>query len=270
MAEPQADQSKTFEFSDEDIARILMEDSLFKDNSAKDYARPSTICLEKLLERETKLYLHGVTLSDYLRVKRIPRGLRIVKSPFIGKDNVSFCDKWCEILNKCAFDLMALTVQEISAQLVNIRKETDEVKIQLSVEYPDKEQLDSALLECNQRIAELKKEIIASKKIKFNRDAADYANNRVYQWRSQRRNHSLPQLPFRGARKPSQYDDNRYSSAQSSSSLDRDSDSSYRSQSQRFLEGGGQFNISRQRKNAGGAKRVPVRSQYVTRRTIQK
>lgn len=270
MAEPQADQSKTFEFSDEDIARILMEDSLFNDNSAKDYARPSTKCLEKLLERETKLYLHGVTLSDYLRVKRIPRGLRIVKSPIIGKDNVSFCDKWCEILNKCAFDLMALTVQEISAQLVNIRKETDEVKIQLSVEYPDKEQLDSALLECNQRIAELKKEIIASKKSKFNRDATDYANNRVYQWRSQRRHHSLPQLPFRGARKPLQYDDNRYSSAQSSSSLDRDSDSSYLSQSQRFLEGGGQFNISRQRKNAGGAKRVPVRSQYVTRRTTQK
>ncbi len=153
---------------------------------------------------------------------------------------------------------------------MNIRKETDEVKIQLSVEYPDKEQLDSALLECNQRIAELKKEIIASKKSKFNRDAADYANNRVYQWRSQRKHHSLPQLPFRGARKPLQYDDNRYSSAQSSSSLDRDSDSSYLSQSQRFLEGGGQFNISRQRKNAGGAKRVPVRSQYVTRRTIQK
>lgn len=194
MAEPLVDQSKTFEFSDEDIARILMKDSLFNEDTAKDCARSSTKSLEKLLERETKLYLHGVTLSDYLRVKRIPRGLRIVRSPIIGQDNVSFCDKWCEILNKCAFDLMALTVQEISTQLANVRKEIEEVKILLAVDYPDEVQLDSVLQECNQRIAELKKEIIASKKSKFDRDATDYANGRVYQWRSQLRRYSSSQF----------------------------------------------------------------------------
>lgn len=48
----------------------------------------------------------------------------------------------------------------------------------------DKEQLNLVLSECNLRIAELKTVIITSTKSRFGRDAADYANNRVYKWRS--------------------------------------------------------------------------------------
>lgn len=46
-------------------------------------------------------------------VKRIPRGLRTNKGPFLGREDEAFCTRWTEILNlllKCSFDLIAVTI----------------------------------------------------------------------------------------------------------------------------------------------------------------
>lgn len=71
----------------------------------------SSKALDKRMEKE--VFLHAVTLTDYLRVKRIPQCLRINKDHSIGKNNDTFCDCWSEILNKCSFDLTALNSQHI-------------------------------------------------------------------------------------------------------------------------------------------------------------
>lgn len=102
-----------------------------------------------------------------MSVKRIHRGLRIVKSPIIGKDNENFCDKWCAILNKFAFDLMALTVQELSTQLSQIKEEIVEVKTCMCSEFPREAELNHLFQECDQHNNDLKQEIIVSIKIKF-------------------------------------------------------------------------------------------------------
>lgn len=102
--------SATFESSHEDHNRIpLKKKSLFG-----NLVSPTSIsskALDKRMEKE--VFLHAVTLTDYLRVKRIPRCLRINKDHSIGKNNDTFCDCWSEILNKCSFDLTALNSQHI-------------------------------------------------------------------------------------------------------------------------------------------------------------
>lgn len=57
----------TFEFMEEDYSRILLKDSLFNDTT-KGKANVSVKSPEKLQEKEVRLYLHAVTLSNYVRV----------------------------------------------------------------------------------------------------------------------------------------------------------------------------------------------------------
>ena len=80
----------------------------------------------------------------------------------ISKDDLSFSDHWCEILNTCSFNLMALTIQEVSSQLTNVRDEITAQKSLLTENVPDKEKLSQLLEECDfHQKKELEKEITA-------------------------------------------------------------------------------------------------------------
>lgn len=177
------DQTKTFEFTEEDYTRIIMTESLFNDSNLRDNGL-SLMALKKLQEKEIRLYLHAVTLSDYLRLKKIPRGLRIIKIPMLGKDNETFCDRWCEILNKCSLDLMALTIQETSLQLQNIKEEIKSCKQSLMDKIVNEERRAQMLNDCENWRQSLEKEIKEYKKKKFERDMGDYQRGAVYRWRS--------------------------------------------------------------------------------------
>lgn len=174
----------SFEFTEEDYNRIILQDSLFNSNLTHDMASTSIKQLQKLEERETRLFLHAVTLCDYMRAKRIPRGLRVNKGPIIGKEKTTFCDQWTAILNKCSFDLMALTIQEVSTTLAIVREEISEVKTKLKTEVSDPACFKQCMEECQQLKQKLSVEITASKKRKFERDALDYERGRVYPWRN--------------------------------------------------------------------------------------
>lgn len=174
----------TFEFTEQDYTRIILQDSLFNSDTTRDNASTSFKQLQRLEERETRLFLHAVTLSDYMRAKRIPRGLRINKGPIIGKDKSTFCDQWAAILNKCSFDLMALTIQEVTTSLAAVRDEITEAKNKLNTELTDPGVLRQRLEECEKLKQQLATEITMSKKEKFERDALDYERGRIYQWRN--------------------------------------------------------------------------------------
>ena len=63
----------TREFSTEDYDRILLKDTLFGGLSAQQTETSTTTtarkALRKLQSQETRLFLHAVYLSDYLRHK---------------------------------------------------------------------------------------------------------------------------------------------------------------------------------------------------------
>lgn len=49
--------------------------------------------LEGLKKQEIRLLWHAATLSEYRRLQRIPRGLRINKIPSFGMDDQEFMKK---------------------------------------------------------------------------------------------------------------------------------------------------------------------------------
>ena len=153
--EPNA--SKTLKFTQEHYSRIILKDSLFSSITEVNVGI-SRNTLEKLQDRETRLFLHAVTLSDYIRVKIIPRSLKIDKGPIIGKDNDTFWDRCYEILNKCSYDLIALTIQEVSTNLAQVCVEMSYVK-QQSSKFRDPAKLKQLFDECEYHKNELVKEI---------------------------------------------------------------------------------------------------------------
>lgn len=178
--------SNTFEFSKEDYEKIILKESLFENGTTtlNMTQEDSKKVLKNLYSCETRTFLHAVTLSDYLRQKKIPRGLRIQKSPTIGLNNPAFCEKWCEITNKCSFDLMALLIQELSEQLTQARNQIKEVQDKVNNEILDKEKLKELFAECEQFKEKLEADITSIKKKKFERDAEDYRKGSVYSWRN--------------------------------------------------------------------------------------
>lgn len=230
-------QAATFEFRQDDYSRIILKDSLF--NNIGEIPAADSLDLSRELEwlqaKETRLYLHAVTLSGYIRVKRIPRGLRINKGPILDRDNEQFCYRWVEILNKCSFDLMALTIQEVTTTLARIRDEITSAKQQLPCQITDSARLQHLLAQCEQQKDELLKEITASKKKKFERDPGDYASGKVYQWGNPRSKHDTykRKLPTTQGRRG-----NFSTNSHNDLSTDWDSESTSLSQSSRsFLDG---------------------------------
>lgn len=176
--------SKTFEFSEADYSEILLKDSIFDENDTPCTTDAETLMdkLQHNLQREIKQYYHAVTLSDYLRQKIIPRGLRLQKSPAFGLQNSDFCTRWCEILNKCSFDLMALVITETTKQLESTKLETKKMEIQLG-EMVTKSKLTEFKKDLERQRAEISKEIRAIKRTKFARDNADYQQGKIYFWK---------------------------------------------------------------------------------------
>lgn len=171
----------TFEFNQEAYDRIIFKESLFGDDSSSHVdTGDGKKKLTSLLNRETRLYLHAVTLSDYLRKRRIPRGLRIQKAPTVGLNNPDFCQKWCEITNKCSCDLMVLIIQEMNDQLTEVRSQIEDTRGKLETDYMDKTALKTLLDECE------KYNDLTIVKKKFMRDTEDYEKDKVYLWRSGR------------------------------------------------------------------------------------
>ncbi|OCT97402.1 hypothetical protein XELAEV_18009626mg [Xenopus laevis] len=118
---------------------------------------------EGLNRHAINLELHAETLAEYFMNKRIPRGLRISLRPTLFEGNDEFRLRFTQILNKCSYDIMTLTVEFITKELktVNSEMQTEQMQIKLDKYKQNNER---------QKIQ------------KFDRDTVDYERGRVYQW----------------------------------------------------------------------------------------
>ncbi|KAM4053665.1 translation machinery-associated protein 16 isoform 1-T2 [Anomaloglossus baeobatrachus] len=152
---------------------------------------------EKESRHLLNLELHCATITEYLRVKRIPRGLRVNLRPTIFSDNKEFCTVFEQILNKCSLDLMTLTLEYLHKSIDSTKEKVTSVETQLESTLPSeefstmKEKLQSSLLVHKQESQKKKRQ-------KFLRDTEDYVNNRVY-----RGHESFKPRPFRSYRSSS-------------------------------------------------------------------
>lgn len=169
-----------FEYSAEDRDRIISTESLF------DAAMPDTDMareLTNLSKRKTRLHLHMITLSDYIRQGIIPKGLRWQKEPSLGQRTEEFSERWCAILNKCSMDLMTLLVDQLQKDTADLDKQIALKKQELKQTLKDDKKLNT-ILKTNKDVQEKLATEIKERKIKkFNLDKKETEAGRVYNWR---------------------------------------------------------------------------------------
>ncbi|CAH2222304.1 Hypothetical predicted protein [Pelobates cultripes] len=105
------EQAEVIQITDEQAAAILWlqtDADLRASSDAKNIIRE----LQKLKQKEIDLELHAIYLSDYYRMKKIPRGFGIKNIPTIGRNNPEVCRKWIGVLNKCSLDLMLVVIEK--------------------------------------------------------------------------------------------------------------------------------------------------------------
>ncbi|OCT56066.1 hypothetical protein XELAEV_18002718mg [Xenopus laevis] len=95
------------------------------------------------------------TLAEYMKVNRIPRGLRVCLCPTLFASDKEFCKRWEAIINKCSSDQMLATMEHLQIE----RKEKLAHHIQC-----------------------FRTEVEKRKSTKFQRNANDYSSGRVYRW----------------------------------------------------------------------------------------
>ncbi|KAM4023156.1 uncharacterized protein ACNLHF_027971 isoform 1-T1 [Anomaloglossus baeobatrachus] len=173
----------TFSYNDEESSTIVSRVT----TSNKFLATPPEELrgrdYEKELQRQVALDLHLVTLAEYHRTKRIPRGLRVSLRPTLFSDNPLFCDKFEAIINKCSMDIIILTIEflqkEIQQVSDSIRSTEEQLKQSLSAS-----DLDQLKAKTNDFITNFGTNLETKKRQKFFRDQEDYTKGTVYRWRS--------------------------------------------------------------------------------------
>lgn len=175
-----AQMHRKFMFTEADKTRILKNFP----SMVSDFDVNNPMSFQEVLNirrKITRLELHAMMLSDYVKLERIPRGLRVQKAPAMFLDDTSFCEKWVAILNKCSADLMLLLIEKSSETIENLKTDLENSLTTLQAKYT-KEEFDSKLKETEDAINAFMAKTKDLKMRKFDRDAKDYASNRVYKF----------------------------------------------------------------------------------------
>lgn len=176
--------NKSFFYTEDEGRSIIVEDTLLGDDQEPIQtadARKLFFHLQKLSEKELKLQLHIVTLSDYWRKDMIPRGLRLNKYPTFGQDNEEFKNKWEAILNKCSLDLILLLIEEARKQKAVIQSQIEDLKANL-IQAETEESRSTFEKKLQEDVEKLSVKLRQVKLAKFKRDLDDYSNGTIYSW----------------------------------------------------------------------------------------
>lgn len=153
--------------------------------------------LETLRKKEVTLQLHSSTLAEYIKNKRIPRGLRTSLTPNLLADDHEFVKNWYGLCNQFSIDLMFLTVKHLQERLKTVKEEIENIESDLKNSSPI-EKFNEIVGTIAESTSKLRENILKTKKRKFDRDTRDYEQNQVYTWNKKRKNNQR----FSGQRPP--------------------------------------------------------------------
>ncbi|XP_041417439.1 uncharacterized protein LOC121393321 [Xenopus laevis] len=188
-------QALTFTYNEEQAARIIGSNtgsntfllSLPNSDVIKEYEKES----RKLIG----LDLHAITLTEYYRAGRIPRGLRVNLRPTIFNDNEEFTQKYEQIVNKCSFDIILLNIEFLQKEIANTKQRLQIAEGELKKLVPSADQRD-CLSDIQDHLSKHRAAIEERKRHKFLRDEADYTAGRVYKWQRGSGMSETPRRPF--------------------------------------------------------------------------
>ncbi|OCT88194.1 hypothetical protein XELAEV_18016820mg, partial [Xenopus laevis] len=181
------EKADTYSFTNEERDRILQSDILHtSDFQGIQSSADKKQRLEDLNKKQLTLTLHSTALTEYARVQRIPRGLRIKNQPALLKDNTEYLEKWQQILNKASLDLIFLTIQYLQPEIRKVTHDITKIHEELKTCLAENEYI-TLNARINASIESLQGELLRSKLRKFKRDTEDYSTKRVYSWHLERR-----------------------------------------------------------------------------------
>ncbi|XP_069601262.1 uncharacterized protein [Ranitomeya imitator] len=219
--------TQTFAFDDSTATRILSKVTNSGDFLKVPAHEIRTRDYEKERRKLMSYDLHSITLAEYYRQSRIPRGLRCHLRPTLFSENPEFCEKFKQILNKCSLDIILLTIDSLHTAIGEAEKKVSAIEEQLTstLSTADWQTLKT---KTDKIIEENRKSLQERKRTKFQRDLDDYQQDRVYRWNdlpsggyrrgnfgnrrpdsfssdSEGSTHSLPQNRFLSGRQPRRY-----------------------------------------------------------------
>ncbi|XP_041427146.1 uncharacterized protein LOC121396365 [Xenopus laevis] len=172
----------TFAYSDAEIADVIAQAdttlSFFGTSSDKEFYNQ----LHNLSRKELNLTSHSSTLVEYIKTKRIPRGLRVNLTPLGCINNKDFLAKWEGIWNKASLDAMVLTVEYLQPEIVKTKQEIATLKDSLKQSVQNQAEYERIIKDIHTSIERLKRDTVARKLKKFQRDTRDYTSGIVYSW----------------------------------------------------------------------------------------
>ncbi|KAM4044669.1 uncharacterized protein ACNLHF_008567 [Anomaloglossus baeobatrachus] len=135
------------------------------------------------LKRNAALELHSVTLAEYHRAQRIPRGLRVSLRPTLFSENPDYCKSFEAILNKCSFDIILLTIDYLQKELDTVDTNIKGIEDQLA-QTLNATALEELKTKYSTTVTEFSASLQIRKRDKFLRDQEDYNKKRVYKWQA--------------------------------------------------------------------------------------
>lgn len=189
-------------YSAEDIENILFHKS-YEETFCKLGAKGVYHKLLHLKKKEIELHLHGVSLSDYYKDRRIHRGFRINNTPTLGRTNPAFGKRWCQILDRCSLDLMLLVVEEVGRELKAVRTDLAGFEVANRIILQADRETDW-LVRLEEQTGEYKAELLEFKNFKRLKVIQDYKEASIYRWQQGGSANPRRRRPeWRGRRSPS-------------------------------------------------------------------
>ena len=189
--------NKGFSYTKDEGKNIIVEETLLDldlEPTQTADSRKLFFDLHKLSEKELKIHINMVYLSDYWKKDMIPQGLRINKFPSFGHSNDDFREKWEAILNKCSQDLMLLLIEEAKKQKLSVQTQIEELKAQL-LEIETEEHRLPFEKKLKEDMDKLSLKLKQGKVRKYKRDLDVYSSGAVYEW-GKKRNHRHRRVSF--------------------------------------------------------------------------
>ena len=164
-------------YNQEEIDAILFPPSearAFGSDTVTDIHRE----IKRLKRKRVDLELHGQTLSEYYRTKKIPRDFRISNQPTIGRHKREFCEKWCEVSTQNSLNYMLIVIEEVKVQLCQVNRELSSFEITTL----DDDTQANALQTIDKEILAYSDKQKQAKRDKLRLVNQDYQEGRVYPW----------------------------------------------------------------------------------------
>ncbi|KAG8549469.1 hypothetical protein GDO81_021143 [Engystomops pustulosus] len=177
------DRFQTFVYTDDERERILQDiqgDTTFLNTPSTDELKRK---YEFISKRTVSLQLHLVTLGEYLKNKRIPRGMRSNIRPNLFSQDPFFCSKFMHISNKYSMDLILLNIEFLQQEIKKLQGDIATMETSLSTAL-NPTQLKNFLDVNTDRMTKLKLEQEQTKRSKWARDEDDYKTGNIYNWQS--------------------------------------------------------------------------------------